>query len=175
MRCIRVLCRFLFNCVWDFLIKNVLPIPFCDRQRVNECRWQCCHLLGTIGCIENDLLKSIINYSLFPPTGNNLSDDDTESVVSREASPCAESPQPVSVGSESPNENICNTLNTLTSVATSTTANNNNTIGKPKRSPSQKVRPPTTIDDDHRFYVGHRLLLWVWQTIQLKFSVVIFF
>lgn len=35
-----------------------------------------------------------------------LSDDDSES-VSREASPCSESPRPVSVGSESPNENIC--------------------------------------------------------------------
>jgi hypothetical protein len=63
-----------------------------------------------------------------------LSDDDSESVVSREASPCSESPQPVSVGSESPNENICNTLNTLSS-----TTNNNNIISKKNRTPSQKV------------------------------------
>ena len=44
--------------------------------------------------------------------GNLLSDDDSES-VSREASPCSESPRPVSVGSESPNENICSTANQL--------------------------------------------------------------
>ncbi|KAG5676304.1 hypothetical protein PVAND_006151 [Polypedilum vanderplanki] len=42
--------------------------------------------------------------------GNPLSDDDSES-VSREASPCSESPRPVSVGSESPNENICTMIN----------------------------------------------------------------
>lgn len=51
-------------------------------------------------------------------TGNPLSDDDSES-VSREASPCSESPRPVSVGSESPNENICTISNHMSS-------NNNN-------------------------------------------------
>jgi hypothetical protein len=51
-------------------------------------------------------------------TGNPLSDDDSES-VSREASPCSESPRPVSVGSESPNENICTISNHVNS-------NNNN-------------------------------------------------
>lgn len=47
-----------------------------------------------------------IFHLLFRHAGNPLSDDDSES-VSREASPCSESPRPVSVGSESPNENIC--------------------------------------------------------------------
>ena len=47
-----------------------------------------------------------------------MSDDDSES-VSREASPCSESPRPVSVGSESPNENICTISNHMNS-------NNNN-------------------------------------------------
>lgn len=53
--------------------------------------------------------------------GNPLSDDDSES-VSREASPCSESPRPVSVGSESPNENICSTANQMIN------NNNNNNI-----------------------------------------------
>lgn len=67
-----------------------------------------------------------------PPskTGPILSDDDSES-VSREASPCSESPRPVSLGSESPNENMCAsmlspnvvaTLNTSSSVGTSTSS-----------------------------------------------------
>lgn len=49
-----------------------------------------------------------------------MSDDDSET-VSREASPCSESPRPVSVGSESPNENICSTANQMIN-------NNNNSI-----------------------------------------------
>lgn len=49
-----------------------------------------------------------------------MSDDDSES-VSREASPCSESPRPVSVGSESPNENICTISNQM---------NSNNNINK---------------------------------------------
>jgi hypothetical protein len=57
---------------------------------------------------------------MFSLTGNPLSDDDSES-VSREASPCSESPRPVSVGSESPNENICTISNQMNS-------NNNNNI-----------------------------------------------
>lgn len=55
---------------------------------------------------------------IFNNAGNPLSDDDSES-VSREASPCSESPRPVSVGSESPNENICSISNHMNS-------NNNN-------------------------------------------------
>jgi hypothetical protein len=55
-----------------------------------------------------------------PLLGNPLSDDDSET-VSREASPCSESPRPVSVGSESPNENICSTANQMIN-------NNNNSI-----------------------------------------------
>lgn len=42
-------------------------------------------------------------------SGNILSDDDSES-VSREASPCSESPRPVSLGSESPHDNICTSI-----------------------------------------------------------------
>lgn len=38
-----------------------------------------------------------------------MSDDDSES-VSREASPCSESPRPVSLGSESPRDNICTSI-----------------------------------------------------------------
>lgn len=49
-----------------------------------------------------------------------MSDDDSET-VSREASPCSESPRPVSIGSESPNENICSTANQMIN-------NNNNSL-----------------------------------------------
>lgn len=57
----------------------------------------------------NEFLMTILFMVII---GNLLSDDDSES-VSREASPCSESPRPVSVGSESPNENICSTANQL--------------------------------------------------------------
>lgn len=53
-----------------------------------------------------------------------MSDDDSES-VSREASPCSESPRPISVGSESPNENICSTANQMIN-----NINNNNNTSK---------------------------------------------
>lgn len=43
-------------------------------------------------------------YDLRTRLGTVLSDDDSES-VSREASPCSESPRPVSLGSESPLDN----------------------------------------------------------------------
>lgn len=50
-----------------------------------------------------------------------MSDDDSES-VSREASPCSESPRPVSLGSESPlDNNIHNSV--LTSASMSTCGN----------------------------------------------------
>lgn len=42
--------------------------------------------------------------------------------MSREASPCSESPRPVSIGSESPNENICTNSNQIN--------NNNNASSK---------------------------------------------
>lgn len=52
-----------------------------------------------------------------PHTGTVLSDDDSES-VSREASPCSESPRPVSLGSESPNDhNIHASVMTSTSMS----------------------------------------------------------
>lgn len=51
--------------------------------------------------------------------GNILSDDDSES-VSREASPCSESPRPISLGSESPRENIMTSVHTSTSSGTMT-------------------------------------------------------
>lgn len=63
------------------------------------------------------------NFIILILKGNPLSDDDSES-VSREASPCSESPRPVSVGSESPNENIC----TMPNQMNSNNNNNNNNI-----------------------------------------------
>lgn len=77
------------------------------------------------------LIEVFVPPSPTPQTGPILSDDDSES-VSREASPCSESPRPVSLGSESPNENMCAsmlssnvvaTLNTSSSVGTSTSSN----------------------------------------------------
>lgn len=68
-----------------------------------------------------------------------MSDDDSES-VSREASPCSESPRPVSVGSESPNENICtisnhmngnnNNIKVMNTIGTSTNVNACSDVGK---------------------------------------------
>lgn len=53
----------------------------------------------------------------FTVSGTILSDDDSES-VSREASPCSESPRPVSLGSESPNDsNIHTAVMTSTSMS----------------------------------------------------------
>lgn len=69
-------------------------------------------------------LNSSTSYRIsnFSHTGNPLSDDDSES-VSREASPCSESPRPVSIGSESPNENICTNSNQINN-------NSNNSVPK---------------------------------------------
>lgn len=68
-----------------------------------------------------------------------MSDDDSES-VSREASPCSESPRPISVGSESPNENICtisnhvnsnnNNIKMVNTIGTSTNVNACSDVGK---------------------------------------------
>lgn len=52
--------------------------------------------------------------------GTILSDDDSES-VSREASPCSESPRPVSLGSESP---VDNSIHTAVMTSTSMSACN---------------------------------------------------
>ncbi|EDS36182.1 ribosomal pseudouridine synthase [Culex quinquefasciatus] len=86
--------------------------------------------LGIDGDSELSMFKPMKN-DLEDGKGPILSDDDSES-VSREASPCSESPRPVSLGSESPNENMCAsmlssnvvaTLNTSSSVGTSTSSN----------------------------------------------------
>ncbi|XP_052563756.1 pseudouridylate synthase RPUSD2-like isoform X1 [Culex pipiens pallens] len=86
--------------------------------------------LGIDGDSELSMFKPMKN-DLEDGKGPILSDDDSES-VSREASPCSESPRPVSLGSESPNENMCasmlssnvvTTLNTSSSVGTSTSSN----------------------------------------------------
>lgn len=83
--------------------------------------------LGIDGDSELSMFKPMKN-DLEDGKGPILSDDDSES-VSREASPCSESPRPVSLGSESPNENMCasilspNVLNSSSSVGTSTTSN----------------------------------------------------
>ncbi|XP_055598085.1 pseudouridylate synthase RPUSD2-like isoform X3 [Uranotaenia lowii] len=77
--------------------------------------------LGIDGDSELSMFKSLKN-DLDDGKGPILSDDDSES-VSREASPCSESPRPVSLGSESPSENLCasiltpNQLNVGTSAA----------------------------------------------------------
>ncbi|KAL1395909.1 hypothetical protein pipiens_000300, partial [Culex pipiens pipiens] len=85
--------------------------------------------LGIDGDSELSMFKPMKN-DLEDGKGPILSDDDSES-VSREASPCSESPRPVSLGSESPNENMCAsmlspnvvaTLNTSSSVGTSTSS-----------------------------------------------------
>lgn len=81
--------------------------------------------LGIDGDSELSMFKPMKN-DLEDGKGPILSDDDSES-VSREASPCSESPRPVSLGSESPNENMCASilspnaaLNSSSSVGTST-------------------------------------------------------
>lgn len=81
--------------------------------------------LGIDGDSELSMFKPMKN-DLEDGKGPIMSDDDSES-VSREASPCSESPRPVSLGSESPNENMCASimssnavLNSSSSVGTST-------------------------------------------------------
>ena len=80
--------------------------------------------LGIDSDSELSLFNPVKNDSDLTSKGHVLSDDDSET-VSREASPCSESPRPVSVGSESPHDNICpgitiTTAPCVTSVATST-------------------------------------------------------
>nr|XP_040236031.2 pseudouridylate synthase RPUSD2-like isoform X4 [Anopheles coluzzii] len=81
--------------------------------------------LGIDGDSELSMFKPMKN-DLDDVKGQILSDDDSES-VSREASPCSESPRPVSLGSESPHENMCasmlvpNALNAVSSTGISTT------------------------------------------------------
>ena len=83
-------------------------------------------------------------------TGNPLSDDDCES-VSREASPCSESPRPVSIGSESPNENICTMPNQINN-------NNNNNNKITNNSSVQLPSGISRVTRDHKVGEGIRLL-----------------
>lgn len=69
-------------------------------------------------------IKSDLEDSIRCNKGNPLSDDDSES-ISREASPCSESPRPISIGSESPNESLCilsNHINNATQTNNQTTS-----------------------------------------------------
>lgn len=86
--------------------------------------------LGIDGDSELSMFKPMKN-DLDDVKGQILSDDDSES-VSREASPCSESPRPVSLGSESPHENMCasmlvpNALSAVSSTGISTNASTGN-------------------------------------------------
>ncbi|XP_052899341.1 pseudouridylate synthase RPUSD2 isoform X2 [Anopheles moucheti] len=88
--------------------------------------------LGIDGDSELSMFKPMKN-DLDDVKGQILSDDDSES-VSREASPCSESPRPVSLGSESPHENMCASMlvpNALcavssTGISTNTSTGNSN-------------------------------------------------
>lgn len=80
------------------------------------------------GALNSHSIKCSILIRLTLNTGNPLSDDDSES-VSREASPCSESPRPVSVGSESPNENICTMPNQMNNNSKSSSTNTSVNIG----------------------------------------------
>ncbi|XP_058814535.1 pseudouridylate synthase RPUSD2-like isoform X3 [Topomyia yanbarensis] len=104
--------------------------------------------LGIDGDSELSMFKPMKN-DLDDGKGPILSDDDSES-VSREASPCSESPRPVSLGSESPNENMCasmlapNALNVVGSANTgSSNSNNNSSVALSNRLQSQKVTVAT--------------------------------
>lgn len=82
------------------------------------------------GELNSHGIKCSVLIRLMVTTGNPLSDDDSES-VSREASPCSESPRPVSVGSESPNENICTMPNQMNNNSKSSGTNTNvNVVSK---------------------------------------------
>uniref|UniRef100_A0A182QC43 Pseudouridylate synthase RPUSD2 n=1 Tax=Anopheles farauti TaxID=69004 RepID=A0A182QC43_9DIPT len=92
--------------------------------------------LGIDGDSDLSMFKPMKN-DLDDVKGQILSDDDSES-VSREASPCSESPRPVSLGSESPHENMCasmlvpNALNasvTSSGISTSVSASNCSSSG----------------------------------------------
>uniref|UniRef100_A0A182LSB0 Pseudouridylate synthase RPUSD2 n=1 Tax=Anopheles culicifacies TaxID=139723 RepID=A0A182LSB0_9DIPT len=87
--------------------------------------------LGIDGDSELSMFKPMKN-DLDDVKGQILSDDDSES-VSREASPCSESPRPVSLGSESPHENMCASMlvpNALSVVSStnSSTGNSNSAV-----------------------------------------------
>lgn len=102
--------------------------------------------LGIDGDSELSMFKPMKN-DLEDGKGPILSDDDSES-VSREASPCSESPRPVSLGSESPNENMCasiltpNTLNVVGSANTGS-SNSSSSTALNTRLQSQKVTVAT--------------------------------
>ncbi|XP_058450314.1 pseudouridylate synthase RPUSD2-like isoform X1 [Malaya genurostris] len=102
--------------------------------------------LGIDGDSELSMFKPMKN-DLDDGKGPILSDDDSES-VSREASPCSESPRPVSLGSESPNENMCasmlapNALNVVGSANTGS-SNNSSSVALSTRLQSQKVTVAT--------------------------------
>ncbi|XP_052864129.1 pseudouridylate synthase RPUSD2-like [Anopheles cruzii] len=84
--------------------------------------------LGIDGDSDLSMFKPMKN-DLDDVKGQILSDDDSES-VSREASPCSESPRPVSLGSESPHENMCASLlmaNAMAAVAGTTVGSGTNT------------------------------------------------
>ncbi|XP_021702395.1 RNA pseudouridylate synthase domain-containing protein 2 isoform X1 [Aedes aegypti] len=101
--------------------------------------------LGIDGDSELSMFKPMKN-DLEDSKGPILSDDDSES-VSREASPCSESPRPVSLGRESPNENMCasiltpNTLNVVGSANTG--SSNSSSTALNTRLQSQKVTVAT--------------------------------
>uniref|UniRef100_A0A182F258 Pseudouridylate synthase RPUSD2 n=2 Tax=Anopheles albimanus TaxID=7167 RepID=A0A182F258_ANOAL len=80
----------------DQLVKDLINIH-------NAENW-----LGIDGDSDLSMFKPMKN-DLDDVKGQLLSDDDSES-VSREASPCSESPRPVSLGSESPHENLCSSM-----------------------------------------------------------------
>uniref|UniRef100_A0A336LNY1 Pseudouridylate synthase RPUSD2 n=1 Tax=Culicoides sonorensis TaxID=179676 RepID=A0A336LNY1_CULSO len=113
----------------DQLVKDLINIH-------NAENW-----LGIDGDSELSMFKSIksdIEDSM-STKGTILSDDETSS-VSREASPCAESPQPARVGSESPNENasLCN--------GSTNTNITNNEINSPT-SPNREVNGITNMSN----------------------------
>uniref|UniRef100_A0A182PW49 Pseudouridylate synthase RPUSD2 n=1 Tax=Anopheles epiroticus TaxID=199890 RepID=A0A182PW49_9DIPT len=89
--------------------------------------------LGIDGDSELSMFKPMKN-DLDDVKGPILSDDDSES-VSREASPCSESPRPVSLGSESPHENMCasmlvpTALNAVSSTGISTSSSSTGSSG----------------------------------------------
>ncbi|XP_055547337.1 pseudouridylate synthase RPUSD2-like isoform X1 [Wyeomyia smithii] len=102
--------------------------------------------LGIDGDSELSMFKPMKN-DLDDGKGPILSDDDSES-VSREASPCSESPRPVSLGSESPNENMCASIlvpNSLNVVGSANTGRSNSSSSATlnTRLQSQKVTVAT--------------------------------
>ena len=95
----------------DQLIKDLIGIH-------NAENW-----LGIDGDTELSLFNPVKNDSDLVIKGNILSDDDSES-VSREASPCSESPRPASSGSESPLDSNCSGITITTPPCVSSVATN---------------------------------------------------